>query len=186
MELSAKLVELRKEKGWTQAVAAKNIDIQQSYLSKLESGLYQPSTEVIEKICRAYGVKQNKILPRPKADFTKYSTTPICLCLGLFLFLAGYFSLFFPDTFYTYQVKQLATQDSKITSVSYHLTDNYLGETFIDTVDGKQFEYQLSAQRVIKRAENRWMIVFGLMIMSVPVIVFLYRQHLQNAKKPLK
>ena len=51
------LLQLRKQKGWTQAFAAREIGIQQSYLSKLENGKFLPSQEVYEKIAVAYDVE---------------------------------------------------------------------------------------------------------------------------------
>ncbi|WP_256729588.1 MULTISPECIES: helix-turn-helix domain-containing protein [unclassified Pseudoalteromonas] len=53
--LGKELKRLRSDKKWTQAFAAREIGIQQSYLSKLENGQFIPSPEVIEKLKRCYG-----------------------------------------------------------------------------------------------------------------------------------
>lgn len=45
----------REEKDWTQPTAAKEIGIEQSYLSKLETGKAYPSDEIFEKLQKAYG-----------------------------------------------------------------------------------------------------------------------------------
>lgn len=61
MILTEKLKALRKSKGWTQAQAADAIAIQQSYLSKLENGLFEPSEEVIAKIALAYKISTREL-----------------------------------------------------------------------------------------------------------------------------
>ena len=50
MSLGIELKQLRANKKWTQAFAAREIGIQQSYLSKLENGQFIPSAELIEKL----------------------------------------------------------------------------------------------------------------------------------------
>lgn len=45
----------REQKGWTQPEAAAKAEIEQSYLSKLETGKSFPSQEVFERLAAAYG-----------------------------------------------------------------------------------------------------------------------------------
>jgi transcriptional regulator with XRE-family HTH domain len=49
------LKQQRELKDWKQPAAAANIDIEQSYLSKLENNKAVPSTEVFERLMSAYG-----------------------------------------------------------------------------------------------------------------------------------
>lgn len=49
------LKQQRELKDWKQPTAAANIDIEQSYLSKLENNKAVPSTEVFERLMSAYG-----------------------------------------------------------------------------------------------------------------------------------
>lgn len=44
----------RKARGWTQPQASERIDIEQSYLSKLESGKSVPSSEVFQRLAATY------------------------------------------------------------------------------------------------------------------------------------
>ncbi|MBL4790002.1 MAG: helix-turn-helix transcriptional regulator [Kordiimonadaceae bacterium] len=46
----------REQRGWTQPEAAIKADIEQSYLSKLESGKRYPSEEVFEKLVKVYQI----------------------------------------------------------------------------------------------------------------------------------
>lgn len=46
----------RLDREWTQPQAASKIDIEQSYLSKLETGKAVPSAEVFERLCSVYGI----------------------------------------------------------------------------------------------------------------------------------
>jgi len=46
----------REQRGWTQPEAAAKADIEQSYLSKLESGKRYPSEEVFEKLVKVYQI----------------------------------------------------------------------------------------------------------------------------------
>lgn len=54
----------RENAGWTQPEAAAKIDIEQSYLSKLETGKSYPSEEVFEKLKAAYGLVLKEICER--------------------------------------------------------------------------------------------------------------------------
>lgn len=175
MDLAEKLVQLRKGLGWTQAIAAKKITIQQSYLSKLESGQYLPSEEVINKICLAYEVKTEELLPSPKKKKNNDYIWIISSVIGLIFILVGYFSLVFPQTYYTYKVKSVDVLSSK-QHINYHLSDHYQGEKYRQTFDDVKYEYSLVAQRDISRAENRWLIACGCLLIFLPVTMTFYQR----------
>ena len=174
MELADKLVQLRKELGWTQAIAAKKISIQQSYLSKLESGQYIPSEEVINKVCLAYNIKSQELLPTPQKNRHAHNVTIASAIIGLVLILVGYFSLVFPQTYYTYRVKSLGSVELQ-NHINYHLSDHYQGEKYLQSFDDVNYEYSLVAQRDISRAENRWLIAFGCLFIFLPLTTSIYK-----------
>lgn len=174
MDLAERLVQLRKESGWTQAIAAKKITIQQSYLSKLESGQYLPSEDVINNICLAYNVKPEALLPPPIKNSNSHNIIIISSVIGLVFILVGYFSLVFPQTYYTYKVKSLAGTTSQ-QLINYHVSDHYQGEKYLQAFDDVKYEYSLVAQRDISRAENRWLIAFGCLFIFIPITTSIYR-----------
>ncbi len=51
----------RDDRGWTQPVAAEKIGIEQSYLSKLETGKATPSEEMFERLAQAYEFDLDKL-----------------------------------------------------------------------------------------------------------------------------
>lgn len=55
--LAETLIRQRIEKGFTQAQLAKKIGTKQSAISRLESGAYNPTLEVLKKVARALGSK---------------------------------------------------------------------------------------------------------------------------------
>ena len=165
MRFSEKLIQLRKDKGWTQAIAARNINIQQSYLSKLENGRYVPSEEVLSKICEAYGISRNDLPLTKSSEQSQQPSWLIALALGLTLLVVGQFELFFSQTYYTYQVTPVEASSPELQSISYHLSDEYSGEKYVTTFDGVPYEYSLIASRHISRKENRWLIAGGLIIL---------------------
>lgn len=173
MRLAKKLIQLRKEHGWTQAVAAREIDIQQSYLSKLENGRFIPSDEVIDKLCLAYSVAKSDLVDVMPAESPAPKYWIIGLLFGIGLFITGYFALIFTQTYYTYKASPLSANQADAT-ISYHLTDQYNGELYVTDFDGMTYEYELIAERDILRKENRWLITSGLALcllsLSAPLI----------------
>ena len=125
------LLQLRKQKGWTQAFAAREIGIQQSYLSKLENGKFLPSQEVCEKIAVAYDVEisilQETHTPEMQRSFIltfdKWSVR--ALIWPAVLFICAYFELFFSQRFYTYQFEVPKGIMSEL-KLGYHITEDYL------------------------------------------------------------
>ncbi len=169
MELADKLLALRKQKAWTQATAAKNIAIQQSYLSKLENGHYQPSGDVIEKLCSAYDVSEGELIPQPKRVSKRLSLWLSLAILGFILIINAHFTLTFPQTYYTYKAQPLVLTQGDQLSIDYHLVDEYKGEIYIENFYGSNYEFTLVAQREITRSENRWLIALGVLLLSFAV-----------------
>lgn len=176
MELPAKLMQLRKKKGWTQANAAQKISIQQSYLSKLESGRCQPSEEVISKLCSAYDIKPKELLSSVKTTSSLHYLAYLSAIIGLLLLLSGALALVFPDTYYTYKGQSLGDSSVKALHViDFHVTDVYQGDSYIQSTSRRQIQYNLVTQREISRVENRWLIALGVFFFSLPILLFIYR-----------
>ncbi len=168
MELADKLLLLRKDKGWTQAVAAKNIAIQQSYLSKLENGHYQPSSDVIEKLCLAYMIKEGDLISQPRRQnpAARYliSSAALAAVLALVIAINGYFALIFPQTYYTYKTQAITAGTESELTLNYHLTDTYQGDKYIEEFSSVKYEYSLVATREVSRKENRWLMSIGSLV----------------------
>lgn len=164
MLYSEKLIQLRKDNGWTQGVAAKNISIQQSYLSKLENGHHYPSEEIIQKLCDTYNVSRKELM----LDAVRPSGIPkhwiLILILGIALIISGYLGLIFPQTYFTYKVTAIELNNPSAKVIKYHVSDKYKGEKFSSTVSSNEYEYSLIADRDILRQENRWLIAIGLVL----------------------
>jgi transcriptional regulator with XRE-family HTH domain len=178
VELSDKLRLLRKETGWTQAIAAKTIAIQQSYLSKLESGHYQPSSDVIEKLCLAYNVKEHYLIEQPRR---KYSVaghlllgTVFAAVLALVVVINGYFGLIFPHTYYTYKAQAITQVSEPKLTLDYHLTDIYQGDKYISEFSNIKYEYSLVATRDVNRKENRWLMSIGSLVLFSSLSLCIY------------
>ena len=58
----------RDQKGWTQPEAAGKADIEQSYLSKLETGKSYPSEEIFARLVEAYGIDMSDMSDAVAAD----------------------------------------------------------------------------------------------------------------------
>ena len=181
MEFSEHIVKLRKAKAWTQAKAAQQITIQQSYLSKLENGHYQPSVEVAEKIAKAYDVKVGDLLPLSQEADKPQLAKFIVMALGVFTFVVGYFTLVFNSQYFTYRVESFSTQGELITS--YHVTDEYLGKVY-QSKSKHRVTYYMIDQRDIHRDENSWLMLFGafLFFSPIPFVVNGVKSQLKPAK----
>jgi len=179
MELATKLVQLRKAKGWTQANAANIIDIQQSYLSKLENGHYVPSSEVVDKLCFAYQIKSSELLPEPNKNQKIHYIVSVLVTISIVLVVSGYLSLFFPQTYYTYKATPVQIVQSEDVMLNFHLTDEYQGEMFLQNISGVEYKFELLAQRKVSRKENRWLIALGILffVVSVGYLGFYYHNN---------
>ena len=63
--LGKRIATAKHEKGWTQDKLASEIGIPQSQLSKIETNIFSPKWELIEKIADKLEVSIYKILPTP-------------------------------------------------------------------------------------------------------------------------
>jgi transcriptional regulator with XRE-family HTH domain len=177
MDLSQKLIQLRKDRGWTQAHAAQNINIQQSYLSKLENGHFVPSDDVISKLCDAYNVKQKELVePQKKEKGDLTIRVSLLLTISFFFILVGQFSLFFSQTYYNYKTQPIDVNEKASFVLNFHLTDQYLGENYIKTIEGTKYRFELVAQRDVQRKENGWLTAFGILIMLSTLSHFLLKR----------
>jgi transcriptional regulator with XRE-family HTH domain len=128
MTLGEKLRTLRTARNWTQPEAADAIQVEQSYLSKLENNHSVPSGDVLRRISGAYETSVAQIMgglddasldqlrqipdavdflsQRRSAIKTKLKrrtlTFIVLVALGASLIYAGNTRLFFPDTAYWY------------------------------------------------------------------------------------
>ena len=57
----ARIRELRQERKMRQLDLAVNMDVQESYISNIETGAKEPCLEVIEKLAKGLGVSLRKI-----------------------------------------------------------------------------------------------------------------------------
>jgi transcriptional regulator with XRE-family HTH domain len=177
MNLSQKLILLRKERGWTQAYAAQHIDIQQSYLSKLENGHFVPSDDVISKLCAAYNVKQAELTETKQTENVDLTMrVSILLTISFFLILSGQFSLFFSQTYYNYKTLPIEINENTSYLVNFHLTDQYLGENYIERIEGNKYKFELVAKRDVPRRENGWLTALGILIMLSTLSYFLLKR----------
>ena len=63
MTTTAQLIRrARIARGWTQTVLAANLGMTQSYVSRLESGIYEPSIIALRRIAGALGVQARDLL----------------------------------------------------------------------------------------------------------------------------
>ena len=177
MNLSQKLIRLRKERGWTQSHAAQHIDIQQSYLSKLENGHFVPSDDVISKLCDAYNIKEAELTEsKQKENVDLTMRVSVLLTISFFLILAGQFSLFFSQTYYNYKTQPVDINNKSSFVLNFHLTDEYLGENYIEKVEGNEYKFELVAQRDVARKENGWLTAIGILIMLSTLSYFLLKR----------
>ena len=167
MKLAEQLVALRKEKGWTQAEAARIISIQQSYLSKLENGHFTPSDEVLEKLSIAYGVKSKTLRHSTQKAFPKGIISLFLPVIGILFIISGAGALLFSSTFYTYKTEPVALIDETELYLDYHLSDSYLGEKFVSEESGTKYHFELIATREIERKENKLQIIFGVALILI-------------------
>jgi len=169
LKLAEQLVTLRKEKGWTQAEAAKIISIQQSYLSKLENDHFIPSDDVIEKLSRAYNIKSEKLQHIPKKHFFGKFNSILLPLLGIFLLISGSNALLFSATFYTYKTEPILPANKEELYFDYHLSDTYMGEKLITEKSGAKYHFTLIASRDVDRQENKIQIILGIAFILISI-----------------
>ena len=62
------------------------------------------------------------------------------------------------------------------------LLDDYRGEAFLQKVDGGQRLYKLAAQKLVERAQNRWLMFIGALLAFSGIIGFVVEQRLRSVK----
>ncbi|XQF91097.1 helix-turn-helix domain-containing protein [Pseudoalteromonas espejiana] len=165
--LGMELKRLRANKKWTQAFAAREIGIQQSYLSKLENGQFIPSPEVIEKLKLCYSEANfDKCLP-----ISSYVSKPLnvtfIISLSLFIFgliawLCATYEIFYPETYFTYQAK---LNDF----LAFNVTQQYQGERFIEG----DVTYHIVGERQVSQIENRVLAVASALCIFMSIVTAL-------------
>jgi transcriptional regulator with XRE-family HTH domain len=60
--LAMKLKELRKERGWNQAVLAKRAHVSPGYIARLETHRHDPKLSTLVKLAKALGVPVTELL----------------------------------------------------------------------------------------------------------------------------
>lgn len=68
MKFGEYLKHRRETKGWSQPIAAEKAGIEQSYLSKLETGKSYPSDEVFEKLVDAFQIEMDELVALIERD----------------------------------------------------------------------------------------------------------------------
>jgi len=173
MDLGHKLIKLRKKKTWTQAYAANVIDIQQSYLSKLENGRHLPSPEVLDKLCIAYDISLNKLLSTELKKTNNFIFLSLLCAASFSIILIGYFALLYPQTYYTYKISPVKPLSKQESYLKIHLTDQYLGEYYIKGIANNEYTYELVAEKEIFRQENRLIVAIGVVLTLLSLVFFI-------------
>ena len=190
-----KLRKLRITLGWTQGYAAKQIGIQQSYLSKLENGQAIPSSEILEAISNVYQCDFNDIAPNANLEHiksqltsnTKVKLTPKYSLLYLTLLLSGIlllalsiFGIYQSNTAYTYQLE--SQQD--ILAPTFLVVDEYYGEKYIVRIKQTEVLYLLIGERDITPFINRVLAFMGSLLIFCSILsAFFHYLYLKQAKK---
>jgi transcriptional regulator with XRE-family HTH domain len=168
MEVGEFVRNARKLNDWTQAFAAREIGIQQSYLSKIENNQLVPSQDVLAKIQFAYGLSDSSFTPfftNTAKQFAVKKSYIFTFLIGFFIVTSGFLELFFHQTYYTYKAENL----NKSNVVSFHVTDQYQGESYNDVFAKIPYQYSLIGARNIPRAENNWLKAIGCLIVLLSV-----------------
>lgn len=67
--LALRLKQLRVEQGWSLDQLAKASDVSRATLSRLENGEVSPTTNVLGKLCAAYGLAMSRLMRMVEDDF---------------------------------------------------------------------------------------------------------------------
>jgi transcriptional regulator with XRE-family HTH domain len=74
MRLADKIKRLRKERGWSQAELAERLGVHDGHISRIETGKYQPSVDVLWKLARTLEVSADYLLDEEAGEFAPIST----------------------------------------------------------------------------------------------------------------
>ena len=173
----------RNKLGWTQPEAATRIEIEQSYLSKLENGHSIPSHDVFARLCRVYEIEipqlyqqldsagleslmaidQIRTIAAVKHS-SKHSEAARYRLLGVIAFGLGGMLLGiaqvapFEESHYIYQTGEFGSSATEQRS-----QPEYRGPVFVENTAGEEKTWQLIGSEVVaQNAWARWLMVPGL------------------------
>jgi transcriptional regulator with XRE-family HTH domain len=66
LDLADEILELRLEKGWSQAELAQRVGTRQANISRIESGLGNPTYKFLQKLAEAFGTKLSIHIQPPR------------------------------------------------------------------------------------------------------------------------
>lgn len=147
----------------------------------MENGHYTPSEDVIVKLCIAYNVKSEDLLPSPHKSLKRIMMASGVSVFAVALILSGYFTLFFSQTYYTYKISPIEQVATSKIHLKAQVTDQYLGDMYIKKLSGINYKFELLSQRDISRKENRWMIAIGLLVLVISA-GYLFLSRMGNRK----
>lgn len=173
----------RNELGWTQPEAATRVEIEQSYLSKLENGHSIPSDDVFARLCRVYEIEipqlyqrldsagleslmvieQIRTIAAVKHSSTRSEAARFRL-LGVIAFGLGGMLLGlaqvapFEENRYIYQAGEFGTSAAEQRSQL-----DYRGPVFVENPGGEEKTWQLiGGETIARNSWARWLMVPGL------------------------
>lgn len=173
--LGMELKRLRANKKWTQAFAAREIGIQQSYLSKLENGQFIPSLDVFSKLSTCYQVSFDQFIPIKTTKNTISNNlrwlTTLLFTVGILIWLCASFNIFYSETYFTYQAQQGDFW-------AINVIETYKGEKYVEG----DVVYEIIGQRDISRLENRILLVTSAVFIcgALLISVFINRHWLKK------
>lgn len=77
LDLADEVLRLRIEKGWSQAELAERAGTKQSNISRLESGLANPSMKFLQKVANTFGTELEVCLQAKRFEITRIIHVPI-------------------------------------------------------------------------------------------------------------
>lgn len=167
------LRQIRLDKGWTQGQAAKEIGIQQSYLSKLENDQALPSLEILKKIATTYHCHISDIAFAKEVKENSNESLGRLFYIGTALILTGflsialaYFGIIQNNTAYTYQLSQYENpkHQSEVLLPNFIVTDEFMGEKYREPYQGTDETYILLGERTISPLINRVFYFVGMIL----------------------
>jgi len=68
--LPEKIKKLRKQRGWSQAELGRQVGIHSGHISRLETGRYQPSVDLLKKLAQTLDVSTDYLLNEGEGDLS--------------------------------------------------------------------------------------------------------------------
>lgn len=79
MGIADNLKKLRKKKGWSQSELADRIGSHLSHINRIETGKYNPSLDVVQKLAKALDVSIDYLVSNTAEDFEEIRIEDKCL-----------------------------------------------------------------------------------------------------------